>query len=59
MPMKVQVQVKMKISIVAICVVEGSEQDPVEGRGWACEMNVYGLYVICVCKSKMRVVVLC
>ena len=47
MPMKVQVKMKMKmkISIVAICVVEGSEQDPVEGRGWACEMNVYVLYV--------------
>ena len=42
----------MKISIIAICVVEGSEQDPVEGRGWACEMNVYVLYVN-VCVSKM------
>ena len=40
-----KMKMKMKISIVAICVVEGSEQDPVEGRGWACEMNVYVLYV--------------
>eukprot|EP00984_Skeletonema_dohrnii_P015525 scaffold6726_cov95-Skeletonema_dohrnii-CCMP3373.AAC.1 len=34
--MLMKVQVKMKILIVAICVVEGSEQDPVEGRGEKC-----------------------